>query len=88
MNNWGGCLIIGAIGLIVLALIVTQAYEMQEITDAEYSQVVEYGNLFTWDLIDDAVRDKKITRREFEEIKARYNETSGPLSDIIDRRKN
>ena len=86
--NSGGCLIIGAIGIIVLALIATQACQMQEITDAEYLQVVGYGNEFTWDLIDDAVRDKKITRHEFDQIKARYNETGGPLSDLIDRGKN
>ncbi len=87
MNSGGGCIVI-VVALIVAALVVTQACEMQEITDAEYSQVVEYGNEFTWDWIDDAVRDKKITRREFEQIKARYNETSGPLSDLIDRGEN
>ncbi len=87
MNNSGGCLIIVAMGLIALALVGTRFYQMQEITDAEYSQVAEYGNEFTWDLIDDAVRDKKITREEFDQIKSRYNETSGPLSDIIDRKR-
>ncbi len=87
MNNSGGCLIIVVIGLVALALVGAQACQMQEITSAEYSLVVEWDNEFTRDLIDAAVRDKKITWGEFDQIESRYNETSGPLSDIINRRK-